>query len=247
MLIAGLQKLSLIDYPNKTAAIIFTVGCNFDCVYCHNKELFKDKNIKNRLISEKEIFEFLNKRKNILEAVSITGGEPTLHKDLPDFISKIKKFGFLVKLDSNGTNPKMLKELVNKKLVDYVAMDIKAPLNNEKYKKIVQVDCANFLKNILESMEFLLENRVDFEFRTTLAKGLLIKEDIVDIIKKIKNKRTYYLQNFVFPDKQEFKNMDENEKTVYNKLKELKPLSDNDLDELKKIVEKMGQKCEIRN
>ena len=247
MLIAGLQKLSLIDYPNKMTAVIFTVGCNFDCIYCHNKELFKDKNIKNRLIAEKEIFEFLNKRKNILEAVSITGGEPTLHKDLPDFINKIKKLGFLVKLDSNGTNPKMLKKLVNKKLVDYVAMDIKAPLNNEKYKKIVQVDCANFLKNILESMEFLLENRVGFEFRTTLAKGLLTKGDIIDIIKKIKNKKTYYLQNFVFPEKQELKNMDENKKTVYNKLKELKSLSDNDLDKLKEIVEKMGQKCEIRN
>lgn len=247
MLIAGLQKLSLIDYPNKMTAVIFTVGCNFDCVYCHNKELFKDKNIENRFISEKEIFEFLNKRKNILEAVSITGGEPTLHKDLPDFISKIKKLGFLVKLDSNGTNPKMLKKLVNKKLVDYVAMDIKAPLNNEKYKKIIQVDCAIFLKNILESVKFLLEDKVDFEFRTTLAKGLLTQGDIVDIVKKIKNKKIYYLQNFVFPEKQELKNMDENGEIVYNKLKELKSLLNSDLEEFKNVVEKMGQKCEIRN
>ncbi|MEA2088846.1 MAG: anaerobic ribonucleoside-triphosphate reductase activating protein [Patescibacteria group bacterium] len=247
MLIAGLQKMSLIDYPNKMTAIIFTVGCNFDCAYCHNKDLFKDKNIKDRLISEKEIFEFLNKRKNILEAVTITGGEPTLHKDLPDFINRIKKLGFLVKLDSNGTNPVMLKELVNKKLVDYAAVDIKAPFNNEKYKKIVQVDCSNFLKNISESVEFLLKDRIDFEFRTTLTKGLLTQGDIVDIVKKIKNNRIYYLQNFVFPEKQEFKNMDENGEVVYNKLKKLKPMENSDLEQLRNIIEKMGQKCEIRN
>ena len=247
MLIAGLQKISLIDYPDKMTAIIFTAGCNFDCIYCHNKELFKNENIKNKLISEKEIFNFLNKRRKKLEAITITGGEPTLQNDLLNFIDKVKKIGFLVKLDTNGTNPKILKELVNKKMIDYVAMDIKAPLEIEKYEKVVQVDCSDLLKKVVESVNFLLKDKIDFEFRTTLTKGLLIKKDIADIVKKIKNKRTYYLQNFVFPDKDDFKNMDEGGETVYNKLKKLKPLSENELEEFKKIIKKMGQKCEIRN
>ncbi len=241
MQIAGLQKLSLIDYPGKTCAIVFTLGCNFNCFYCHNRELiFPQKFPREKLLKEGEIFSFLKKRQGILEAVSITGGEPTLQKDLPQFIGKIKKMGFLVKLDSNGTNPQTLKELVKEKLVDYVAMDIKAPLIWEDYQKIVRISNKKLFENVLESVEFLRQGIVDFEFRTSLVKGLFSKEDMKKIAQSIKNSKTYYLQNYIDPSEK----LDEEEKKLYNKLQ---PLSKEELEELCQAVKSLGQKCVIRN
>ncbi|OGZ83325.1 MAG: anaerobic ribonucleoside-triphosphate reductase activating protein [Candidatus Staskawiczbacteria bacterium RIFOXYC1_FULL_37_52] len=163
MIIAGLQKTTLIDYPGKIACVVFLAGCNFRCPWCYSAELvLPEKILKQHRISEAEIFDFLRKRKGLLEGVVICGGEPTINKDLPQFIEKIKKFNYPVKLDTNGSNPKMLKDLVSAKLIDYVAMDIKAPWalkfearnsKSEIYEQIMQEGVK--MADIEESVEFL--------------------------------------------------------------------------------------------
>ena len=188
--LAGLQKLTLIDYPNKMACIIFTVGCNFKCPFCHNASLV---NGTEDYIDEECVLDFLKKRKGILEGVVITGGEPLLNGDIADFLDKIKQIGYPVKLDTNGTNPKLLKELVNKKLVDYVAMDIKNSFEN--YISATGNVKLN-LEAINESIDFLLEGAVDYEFRTTVVKGIHTTQDIVSIAKRIKNANKYFLQQY---------------------------------------------------
>ena len=192
MLISGFQKSSMIDYPEKISAIIFTQGCNFKCPYCHNPEL----NILNNRETEfsvSRVVEFLKSRVGKLDGVVITGGEPTLHKDLPGLINTIKDFGFLVKLDSNGTNYDMLEKLVLDKKVDYVAMDIKAPL--EKYNEVV---CSNVpLENVKKSIELLKSDKVDYEFRTTVVKSQFSAEDFDKIGKLIEGSKKYYLQKFL--------------------------------------------------
>jgi len=200
MIIAGLQKLTLIDYPGKVAAVLFTYGCNFACSFCHNPELVDAKlKDKNKFINQEDFFRFLNKRKGLIEGICITGGEPTLHPDLPEFIAQIKALGFLVKLDSNGTNPQVLKNLINKKLVDYIAMDIKAP--PERYQEITnrQVDLAKIKKSIRLIIDNAGDNKkgYDYEFRSTLVPGFHKLEDIKQMAKLIKGAKKYYLQNFI--------------------------------------------------
>lgn len=191
-MIGGFQKSSLIEYPEKISAIVFTQGCNFRCPYCHNPELIKGKREKEKGKSD-EIMEFLKTRIGKLDAVVISGGEPTLHKDLPEFIRQIKEMGFLVKLDTNGSNPEMLQALIDEKLVDYVAMDIKAPI--EKYSEVV---CAQVnTNNILKSIELIMNSKIDYEFRTTVVKSQLSPTDFEKIGKMIKGAEKYYLQRFV--------------------------------------------------
>lgn len=192
MRIGGFQKFSLIDYPGKISAIIFTQGCNFRCPYCHNPELV-DATLFEKPIEEKEIFEFLDNRKGKLDAVSITGGEPTLHKDLPDFIYKIRSQGFLVKLDTNGTNPDMIEHLLKYNLVDYLAMDIKAPLN--RYSDVTRVDVD--VDKIAESIELIKNSGVDYEFRSTLVQGLHSYKEVVNMAVLIGKAKRFFLQNFV--------------------------------------------------
>ena len=191
MKIYGLQKLSLLDYPDKMAAIIFTGGCNFLCPFCHNRDLVMEiNNLKE--ISQKELFSFLEKRKNVLEGVCITGGEPLIHSDT-SIIRKIKELGYLVKLDTNGSYPERLKNLVEEKLLDYVAMDIKNSLN--KYAVTSGVKEIN-LNKIKESVSFLLKNKVAYEFRTTVVKELHEKEDFVFISQWLMGAEKYFLQNY---------------------------------------------------
>lgn len=190
MHIAGLQKSSLIDYPEKIACIVFTQGCNFRCGYCHNPELFEKRE---PLISTEAFFEFLKTRINKLDGVVITGGEPTLQKDLKDFIIKIKELGFSVKLDTNGTNPDIIQNLIEKNLLDYIAMDIKAPLS--KYKNIVNIDIN--LENIQKSINLIMNSNIDYEFRTTVIKSQLNYNDFEEIGKLINGANRYYLQKFV--------------------------------------------------
>lgn len=238
--IGGFQKSSLIDYPEKISAIIFTQGCNFRCPYCHNPELLriinshisasylggeadfqrerKTANVRNsgegclnqkrmaggslnisnsyKLESQtntQEIINFLNSRIGKLDGVVITGGEPTLHKDLPDFIKEIKALGFAVKLDTNGTNPNMLSDLMSKSLIDYVAMDIKAPI--EKYEEIV---CTKVnTENIQKSINILKKSGIEHEFRTTVVKSQLSINDFEKIGMLIKDAPKYYLQRFL--------------------------------------------------
>ncbi len=190
MTIGGLQKCSLIDYPGKIAAIIFTQGCNFHCPYCHNPELVNETATE---IPVDEIFAFLERRKNILDAVTITGGEPTIHDDLIPFIRKIKEMGFLVKLDTNGTNPEVIRTLQNSHLVDYFAMDIKAPLASYEQTVGRAVD----RQALEESIILLKAGKIPYEFRTTVVKSLLSPNDLHAIGTAIRGAHTYYLQKFV--------------------------------------------------
>jgi len=191
MTFGGLEKFTLIDYPGTVACVVYTIGCNFRCPYCHNPELV-DETVKTR-ISEEELFDFLAERKKLLEGVVITGGEPTIHEDLPEVLQKIKALGYLVKLDTNGTNPLLLRQMVEAGLVDYVAMDIKSPLRNYSATVARPVDVAA----IRQSIDFLLQGPVPYEFRTTVIKGMQTPEDIEEIGKEIKGAQKYYLQKFI--------------------------------------------------
>lgn len=196
MKIAGFLKQSLIDYSGKIASVIFTSGCNFRCFYCHNPELVLPELIQENLyIDNNEILEYLDKNKYLLDAVVITGGEPTLHSDLPTYIKQIKLLGLSVKLDTNGTNPKMLNDLLINDLIDYVAMDIKAPLTVEKHKEIIgeQFTYAQ-LDRILESIQLIKQSNIKFEFRTTLVKPYHSFDDIKEMIAVLSG--DYYLQEF---------------------------------------------------
>lgn len=194
IVISGLQKSSLIDYPEKISAVMFTQGCNFRCPYCHNPELIQAKwKMQNAKCNQNEILEFLKTRVGKLDGVVITGGEPTIHISLPDFIKQIKDLGFAVKLDTNGTNPDMLEQLINRKLIDYVAMDIKAPI--EKYSNIT--DSQVNTDDILASIQILMDSNIDYEFRTTIVKSQLSYDDLKKIASIIKGAKKYYLQRFV--------------------------------------------------
>ena len=192
MRIGGLQKFSLIDYPDKFSCIIFTQGCNFRCPWCHNPGLVYPHLFKNT-ISEDYVFNFLESCKNELEAVVITGGEPTIQPDLTEFIEKIKKMGYLVKLDTNGSNPYILEKLLKNKLVDYIAMDIKAP--PEKYSLLIGK--AIDISLIFKSIEIIENYSPDYEFRTTFVPSLLSEDDIAKIKRMIKNKEKYRIQKFM--------------------------------------------------
>ncbi len=193
MKIVGWEKVSFIDFPGKVCTILFTPGCNFRCPYCHNYELVLPQMIKElKPIPGDEIFSWLEKRKAVIEAVEITGGEPTLHGErLLEFMQKIKSKGFSVKLDTNGSFPEILERAISHSLVDYVAMDVKAPL--EKYSEIAgtRVDT----NKIKKSISILLQGNVDYEFRTT-AFPMLDTEDFEKIGKLIKGAKRYYIQQF---------------------------------------------------
>jgi len=196
MKIGGFLKQSLIDFPGKIASVIFTSGCNFRCFYCHNPELVLPELIQeNQLIDENEILAYLEKNKNLLDAVVITGGEPTIHSNLMEFIRKVKKLGLLIKLDTNGTNPILLNKLLKQDLVDFIAMDIKSPLKLEKYQEIVGNQFSSVqLNSILESIELITNSNIKFEFRSTLVKPYHSIEDIQEMKHSIEGE--YYLQEF---------------------------------------------------
>ncbi|MDW8033763.1 MAG: anaerobic ribonucleoside-triphosphate reductase activating protein [Nitrososphaerota archaeon] len=228
MIIKGLQKLTLIDYPGKIACTFFTFGCNFRCPYCHNPELVVDDGTPP--IPEEAIFLFLEERKSFLDGVCITGGEPTLHNDLPDFIRKLKNLGYSVKLDTNGTNPKMLKQLIEEKLVDYIAMDVKAPL--EKYEAVVRVKTN--IENIVESIEIVKVFR-EHEFRTTVVPELLSREDIMTIVNQLKGARRFFIQQF------------KPSKTLDKKFLEKQAYFTDEIEKIVKMIKPLFEVCEVRN
>lgn len=192
MNIVGMQKVTLLDYPDKVAAIIFTEGCNFRCPFCQNSSLI-DKNVGNEYISSEEVLKYLEKRKGVIDGLVISGGEPTMQHNLKDFIKKVKDIGMLVKLDTNGFNSKILKELINENLVDYVAMDIKNEMC--KYSVTCGLNQIN-IDNIKESIQLLENSSIDYEFRTTIMKEYHDIESIKMILKLIGDKPKYFLQNF---------------------------------------------------
>ena len=193
MNINGFQKLTILDYPGKVACIVFTPGCNFRCPFCHNAALVTHID-KETYIDEEEVLSYLKKRQGILDGVVITGGEPLLQDGIEEFIGKIKDLGYAIKLDTNGSFPEKLISLVEKGLVDYVAMDIK----NSKAKYMATIGVNNIdMASIEKSVDFLLQNKVDYEFRTTIVDGFHTVDDIQDIVVWIKGAHKYFLQNFV--------------------------------------------------
>ena len=190
MKINGLLKLTLLDFPGHTACTVFFGGCNFRCPFCHNATLVRGEG---ENITEEEFFKFLSKRQGLLDGVCITGGEPLLQRDIADFMRKIKEMGFEVKLDTNGSFPEKLKELCSAGLVDYVAMDIKSSL--EGYNRAAGVSVNT--EKIRESVNFLVGGTVDYEFRTTVAKGAVLPSDMEGIGELISGAKRYFLQGFV--------------------------------------------------
>ncbi len=190
MKICGMEKSSLVDYDGKIAVVVFTPECNFACPFCQNSSLLKNENL--TLIEEKEIFDYLFKRRNLIDAVVISGGEPTLQPDLIEFIKKVKNLDYLVKLDTNGSNFEVLKNLVENKLIDYIAMDIKNSINS--YNKTVSAKAD--IDEIKKSVSYLLTDKLDYEFRTTLVKELHSKNDIIDMSKWLIGAKRLFLQKF---------------------------------------------------
>ena len=251
MLIGGLEKLTLIDYPGKVAAIVFTSGCNFRCQFCYNPMLVwpsketesdqsqntaghprnKEQDNSLSLYSEDDLFLFLKNRAGKLDGIVITGGEPTLHRDLPEFIKKIKDLGYAVKLDTNGTNPEMIQKLLDAKLVDYLAMDIKAPEN--KYELVTGIP-VNFQK-IKESVKIIRESGLPYEFRTTILPVLLTGEDVENMGQLLQGADKWYLQKFKADTE-----------LVNPEFKIEEPYSDDDMDALVTIGKKYVKLCAWR-
>ncbi|MBQ8293731.1 MAG: anaerobic ribonucleoside-triphosphate reductase activating protein [Bacilli bacterium] len=194
MKICGLQKVTLLDFPGHVACTVFLGGCNFDCPFCYNSSLIRNDGLE--LLSKEELFDFLRRRKGILDGVAITGGEPLLHKEIVDFIKEIRELGFKIKLDTNGSFPSVLKHLMDSNLVDYVAMDIKNAL--DKYE--TTIDCKLNLSKIEESISLLINGNVDYEFRTTVVKEFHDIADFEKIGKLIKGAKRYYLQSYQYKD-----------------------------------------------
>ncbi len=234
MIIAGLQKTTLIDYPGKIACVVFLAGCNFRCPWCYSSELVLPlKIVKQPRLDEKEFFDFLRSRKGLLEGVVICGGEPTINKDLSQFIEKIKNLGYAVKLDTNGSNPELLKNLVRSNLIDYVAMDIKAGQKNPAYQNLMTEGIT--LEKIKESVEFLKNSSLDFEFRTTVVNTIHTAEDFKEIAKWIGGPNIkYYLQNF------------RAEKTIDPEFEKVEPFKKDFLDGLVKEISPYFKDCQVR-
>ena len=247
MIIAGLQKTTLIDYPGKIACVVFLAACNFRCPWCYSSELVLPVKIaKQPRVLDKEFFDFLRQRKGLLEGVVICGGEPTVNKDLPQFLQKIKNLGYSIKLDTNGSNPEMLKDLANSQLIDYVAMDIKLnpkphTLNPKITYEMIMGEGVTMDK-IRESAEFLKihsassgQGGFDFEFRTTCVPGAHQREDFLEIAKWIGGENVkYYLQNF------------RAEKTIDPEFEKVRPFENKFLQDIAKEISPYFKTCHTR-
>lgn len=193
MLIGGLQKLTLVDFPGKVAAIVFTKGCLFRCPYCHNPDLvLPERGVE---LSVAEVKDFLESRRGFLDGICVSGGEPTLHKDLPEFISYIKELGYAVKLDTNGVTPQMVRELIDKKLVDYFAMDLKSTW--QKYQTIANLAPGKerFIENCKETFKIIQESSVPHEWRTTVLPGIHQEEDFIEMASWLIPGEQYFIQD----------------------------------------------------
>jgi pyruvate formate lyase activating enzyme len=231
MIIKGLQKTTLIDFPGRVSCTVFTAGCNFRCGFCQNPALVQ-VNSDLPLIKEKDFFSFLDSRKKWLQGVCISGGEPTLHADLPEFCSQIKEKGFEVKLDSNGSKPETLKKLIQKNLVDFIAMDIKTSMKKYSLLCGIKVD----LKKINESIELIRNSGIEYEFRCTVIPEFFSKEDALSIGEWLKESKIFVLQQF----RNEIPLLDP-------EFKKRKPYPQQKLEELKELLEPFFGEVQIRN
>ena len=195
MRIAGLQKMTLLDFPGKVACTVFTAGCDFRCPFCHNYEL-TDRNVES-VMTEEEFLRFLGRRKGLIDGVAVTGGEPCMQQDLPEFLAKIRDLGFLVKLDTNGNHPEVLERILDEGLADYVAMDVKnSPDRYAETSGLLHMD----LSRIGQSIRLLMRGETDHEFRTTVVEELHGEEEIRAVCEWISGARRYYLQPFTDRD-----------------------------------------------
>ena len=249
MLIGGVQELTTLDFPGRLAAVVFTLGCNFRCGYCHNPQFVDEEQIKGMIkglpdgrqgvVPEEGFFKFLEKRKGKLEGVCISGGEPTLQPDILEFARKIKNMGFLVKLDTNGTMSGILEKMIAEKIVDFFAMDIKT--SPFRYGEILAVKppigglTAKILEEVKKSKEIIQNSGLPYEFRTTAVKGKHTKEVFEEIGEWLKGAEAYFIQNF------------RNKKTLAEEYKKEEGFSEKELPEFKKLMEKYVKNCEIRN
>lgn len=230
--IGGLEKASLLDYPGKISAIIFTHGCNLRCPYCHNPELVIEKFNEERSFSEEYVLNFLESRKGKLDALVITGGEPLVQSDLLPFIKKVKDMGFLIKLDSNGTFPDKLNNFIKTGLIDYVAMDVKSPKTEYKYATNSMI--SGIGEKIEKSIKIIMNSGLDYEFRTTYVKSLHSLESADEIGKMIKGAKNYYIQNF------------RPGKTIDPTLTRENSFTTRELEQIKEVIEKYVKNVQIR-
>lgn len=229
MFFGGFEKFTSIDYPGKTACVVYTIGCPFRCPYCHNPELVNE--ICKIKVDEKEVLSFLSTRKNMLDGIVITGGEPSVHGELLiEFMKKVKDLGFLIKLDSNGVDPAFLQKVIKDKLVDYIAMDIKAPV----IKYMQSVGRSVDIDAIRKSIEIIKNSELDYEFRTTVVRSMLSLKDFEQIGTEIVGAKKYFLQKFI-PTK--VLNPQFIKKSTY---------TDSEFLHIKNILEKYVGFCEIR-
>ncbi len=192
MIFSGLQKLTLLDFPGKTASIVFTRDCNFRCPFCHNAPLVIGEGYET--YTEDDVLSYLQKRKNLLDGLSVTGGEPLMQTELPIFLKKVRALGYKIKIDTNGTYPDRLKALIDEGLVDYAAMDLK---NSEAlYPKTAGITNTALFERVKESIALLLSSTIDYEFRTTLVKGLHTEESLREALTLIVGAKRYFLQRF---------------------------------------------------
>jgi len=226
--IGGVQKLSLVDYPGHTAAAMFTLGCNMRCGYCHNPELVLPEQLLDPIPLD-DIFDWLETRRGKIEAVVVSGGEPTIHEDLPKLFGALKNMGFLTKLDSNGTHPDMLAEMIDRKIVDFIAMDIKGPI--EKYTDIAARPID--IEAIQKSIKMIISSGIDHEFRTTIVKGQLEVKDFEAIGKIVKGAKRYALQKF------------QPGTTLSPIFQNMSSFNDDEMSQTQKIMEGYVQKCVI--
>lgn len=229
MIIAGLQKLTLLDYPGKIASIVFTQGCNFACGYCHNPEMIPVINDQKPEYQQKNVLDFLRSRRGLIDGVVITGGEPTLQPDLLEFLEEVRKLDFLIKLDTNGSRPGILRQIMKRGLADYFAMDVKA--TQEKYRDLVKNDVA---EKILESIELIRDSGVDYEFRSTILPHCHGEEDIHAMGMMVRGCKRWYLQSF------------RTVKTLQRSFQQHKSFTSDELQHLQAIAKRYAQSVEVR-
>ena len=236
MEIKGFINLSLVDWDGKLSSVLFVPNCNFRCPFCYNSTLILHPE-RVETVPFERVEDYLKKQRNWIDGVCITGGEPTLHKDLPDLCSKLKKMGFLVKIDTNGTNPTMMKELMDKRFMDYIALDIKAPLTVKKYSRATGINAEKLLEKVEETIKILLESKMDYEFRTTLVPTLHEEEDIKEICEGIKGCKKYVLQKF---------DLSLGKTTIDPEFSKLKPFTDKEMKTFLAIAREIVPNAKLR-
>lgn len=231
--IGGLQKTTLIDYPGNVACTVFLIGCNFRCPWCYSPEIvLPDLITRQPKISQQELFDFLSSRKGLLDGVVVCGGEPTIHPELFDFLAKIKSLGFKIKLDTNGSNPEAIKEVLRENLVQYIAMDVKSVLDNKRYQEATGSNVN--IDSIVESINLIKESHIDYEFRTTVVPTFHSIDDVVEIAQSIAPAKKYFIQSF------------RAEKNIDSRLTSVKPYPEEVMQEIKEKIHHLFKVCNVR-